>query len=189
MAQLLPIAIALPIALLLGGRLRRVAELRLQGLWLFFLAFGIQVVAFPFAFLPWTTGESTAKALWLLSYGCLLAAAVANRRILGAQVIALGMALNLTAIFTNGGRMPATPDAMQAAGLDFAVKHNSVASAEPALPWLVDRFAAPEWVPLTNVFSVGDLVIAMGSIVLVLTATGARVPGVPLRRRAEQPSS
>jgi hypothetical protein len=98
------------------------------------------------------------------------------------------MALNLAAILTNGGRMPATPEAMEAAGLDFAVKHNSVASADPALPWLVDRFAAPDWVPLANVFSVGDLVIALGSILLVLTATGARLPGVPLRRRAEQPS-
>jgi len=188
MAQLLPIALALPVALLLGGRLGRVAELRLRGLWLFFLAFGIQVVAFPFAFLPWTTGESTAKVLWLVSYGCLLAAAVANRRILGARVVALGMALNLAAILSNGGRMPATPEAMEAAGLDFAVKHNSVASADPALPWLVDRFAAPDWVPLANVFSVGDLVIALGSVVLVLAATGARLPGLPLRPRAEQPS-
>lgn len=188
MAQLLPIALALPVALLLGGRLAHLAELRLRGLWLFFLAFGIQVVAFPFAFLPWTTGESTAKALWLVSYGCLLAAAVANRRILGAQVVALGMALNLAAILTNGGRMPATPEAMEAAGLDFAVKHNSVASADPALPWLVDRFAAPDWMPLTNVFSVGDVVIALGSVVLVVAATGARLPGVPLRPRAEQPS-
>jgi len=188
MAQLLPIALALPIAFLLGGRLRRVAELRLQGLWLFFLAIGIQVVAFPFAFLPWTTGGSTAKALWLLSYGCLLAAAVVNRRILGAQVVAVGMGLNLAAILSNGGRMPATPGAMETAGLDFAVKHNSVASADPALPWLVDRFAAPEWVPWANVFSVGDLVIALGSVVLVLTATGARLPRVSLRRRAEQPS-
>jgi hypothetical protein len=84
--------------------------------------------------------------------------------------------------------MPATPEAMEAAGLDFAVRHNSVASTDPALPWLVDRFAAPDRVPLANVFSVGDLVIALGSILLVLTATGARLPGVPLRRRAEQPS-
>jgi hypothetical protein len=84
--------------------------------------------------------------------------------------------------------MPATPEAMEGAGLNFAVKHNSVASADPSLPWLVDRFAAPDWVPLTNVFSVGDLVIALGSAVLVLAATGARLPGLPLRPRAEQPS-
>lgn len=188
MGQLLPIALAVPLALLCGGRLGRIAELRLRGLWLFFLAFGIQVVAFPFAFLPWTTGEDAAKALWLVSYGCLLVAAVWNRHIVGAQVVALGMALNLAAILSNGGRMPATPAAMQAAGLDFAVKHNSVAAAEPNVPWLVDRFAAPDWVPLTNVFSVGDVVIAIGAVVLVFAATGARVPGLP-PRRSQQPSA
>ena len=187
MAQLLPIALALPIALLCGGRLDRISSLRLRGLWLFFLAFGIQVVAFPFAFLPWTTGEDAAKVLWLVSYGCLLVAAVLNRRILGAQVVALGMALNLVAILANGGRMPATPEAMEAAGLSFAAKHNSVAAAEPNVPWLVDRFAAPDWVPLTNVLSVGDVVIAVGAVMLVFAATGARIPGLP-PRRSEQPS-
>jgi Family of unknown function (DUF5317) len=176
MAQLLPIALALPLALLCGGRLGRISSLKLRGLWLFFLAFGIQVVAFPFAVLPWTTGEDAAKVLWLASYGCLLVAAVLNRRILGAQVVAVGMALNLVAILANGGRMPATPEAMEAAGLSFAVKHNSVAASDPNVPWLVDRFAAPEWVPLTNVFSVGDVVIAVGAVVLVFAATGARVP-------------
>lgn len=188
MVQLLPVALALPVALILGGRLGGVGELRLRALWLFFLAVAIQVVAFPFAFLPWTTGDSTAKTLWLVSYGCLLAAAVLNRRIVGAQVVALGMALNLAAILTNGGRMPAKPAAMEAAGLDFAVKHNSVAAADPNLPWLVDRFAAPDWVPWANVFSVGDAVIAFGSVALVFAATGARLPRVPLRRSAEQAS-
>ncbi len=187
MGQLLPVLLAVPLALLCGGRVGRIAELRLRALWLFFLAFGIQVVAFPFAFLPWTTGEDAAKALWLVSYGCLLVAAVLNRRIVGAQVVALGMALNLVAILSNGGRMPATPEAMQAAGLDFAVKHNSAAAADPNVPWLVDRFAAPGWVPLTNVFSVGDAVIAVGAFVLVFAATGARAPGLP-PRRSEQPS-
>jgi hypothetical protein len=175
-AQLLPIALALPLALLCGGRLGRISSLKLRGLWLFFLAVGIQVVAFPFAFLPWTTGEEAAKVLWLVSYGCLLVAAVLNRRILGAQVVAVGMALNLVAILANGGRMPATPEAMEAAGLSFAVKHNSVAASDPNVPSLVDRFAAPEWVPLTNVFSVGDVVIAVGAVVLVFGATGARLP-------------
>lgn len=187
MAQLLPVALAVPIALAFGGRLSRIGELQLRGLWLFFLAIGIQIVAFPFAFLPWTTGEDTAKALWLISYVCLLVAAALNRRILGAQIVAVGMALNLAAILSNGGRMPATPDAMEAAGLDFAVKHNSVAAAEPNLSWLVDRFAAPDWVPLTNVFSIGDVVIALGAVVLVFSATGARLPRLPLRR-SEQTS-
>ena len=114
-------------------------------------------------------------------------AAALNRRILGAQVVAVGMALNLAAILSNGGRMPATPEAMEAAGLNFAVKHNSVAAAEPNLSWLVDRFAAPDWVPLANVYSVGDVVIALGAVMLVFSATGARLPRLR-SPRSEQPS-
>jgi hypothetical protein len=98
------------------------------------------------------------------------------------------MGLNLVAILANGGRMPATPAAMEAAGLDFAVKHNSVAASEPNVGWLVDRFAAPDWVPLTNVYSVGDVVIALGAFALVFAAMGARLPRLPLRRRSELPS-
>jgi hypothetical protein len=187
-AQLLPIGLAVALALICGGRLGRLAELGLRAVWLFFLAFGIQVVAFPFAFLPWTTGEDAAKGLWLVSYGCLLVAAAQNRHLVGARIVALGMGLNLVAILANGGRMPATPAAMEAAGLDFAVKHNSVAASEPNVGWLVDRFAAPDWVPLTNVYSVGDVVIALGAFALVFAAMGARLPRLPLRRRSELPS-
>jgi hypothetical protein len=40
----------------------------------------------------------------------------------------------------------------------------------------VDRWAAPSWVPLGNVFSVGDVLIAIGVVVTLAAAMGARVP-------------
>jgi hypothetical protein len=57
-------------------------------------------------------------------------------------------------------------------------KYNSVTHAEPHLSWLVDRWAAPEWIPLANVFSVGDVLLALGAFALVLAAMD-----VPLLRR------
>ncbi len=83
------------------------------------------------------------------------------------------MILNLVAVIANGGRMPVLPDAMHRAGHDYGVRMNSVAAADPRLDWLVDRWAAPEWVPLANVFSAGDVVIALGALALGLAATGA----------------
>ena len=47
--------------------------------------------------------------------------------------------------------------------------------SEPNLPWLVDRWAAPDWLSLANVFSVGDVVIAFGAFVIVLAGMGVRV--------------
>ena len=132
----------------------------------------IQLVAFPFAFMPWRTGEGVAKTLWLVSYGLLIVAAIANRRIAGAPVVALGMALNLVAVIANGGSMPALPSAISGAGMSYDTHQNSVAAATPNLPWLVDRWPAPEWVPLANIFSVGDVVIAVGTVLLVVAAMG-----------------
>jgi hypothetical protein len=175
MALLLPVALALVLAPLLGGTLRALADLRLRAIWLFFVAFGLQVVAFPFGFLPWETGETPAKVLWLASYACLVAAALLNRAVRGVPLVALGLLLNLSAIVANEGQMPVLPSARDASGHSYLSEANSVADADPALGWLVDRWAAPDWVPLANVFSVGDVVIAVGAFVLVLAVSGARL--------------
>ena len=175
MALALPVLAALAVSLALGGSLRRLAALPLRAPWLFFLAFALQVVAFPFAFLPWSTGGTAGTALWLASYAVLVAAAAANLRLTGVPVVAAGMLANLAAIVANGGRMPVAPEAMRAAGESYLVRHNSIQSPDPSLSLLVDRWAAPDWVPFANVFSVGDLVIAVGAFVVVLAATRPRV--------------
>ena len=72
--------------------------------------------------------------------------------------------------------MPVTHSAMHEAGRTALTQANSTALADPRLGWLVDRWAAPEWVPLANVFSLGDVVIAAGAVVIVLSAMGVRLP-------------
>jgi hypothetical protein len=104
-------------------------------------------------------------------------AAVVLRNVLlpGVALVAAGLGSNLLAVVVNGGHMPALPGALAAAGLHYHRLMNSEAMAHPALPWLVDRWAAPHWVPLANIFSVGDVAIAIGGFVLALAVTGARV--------------
>jgi len=59
--------------------------------------------------------------------------------------------------------------------------------ADPHLPWLGDTFAIPSGVPLANVFSVGDIVLVLGVLVL-LHVTCETAPGAPLsRRRSRSP--
>jgi hypothetical protein len=94
------------------------------------------------------------------------------------------MLMNLAAILANGGHMPALPEAMRGAGLTFdGVHNNSVASSDPNLGWFVDRFAAPSWLPMGNVYSVGDVLIGVGIALTVAAAMGARV--ALLRRRGD----
>jgi Family of unknown function (DUF5317) len=175
---LLPVVIVgVVVGLILGGRLDRIADMRLRAPWLFYLAIGLQLLAFPSLFMPWHASQGIAMALSIGSYVCLLAVFVLNRRLTGMPIAGAGMLLNLAAILGNGGHMPALPGAMRHAGLSYTgVHNNSVAEAHPNLVWLVDRWAAPSWIPAGNVFSIGDVLIAVGAIVLITAAMGAHLP-------------
>lgn len=173
MALAFPLALGLTLSTLVGGSLRALAELRLRAVSLFYAALVLQVVAFPFRPLPWHTSDRAATFLWISSYGLLFSAAVLNRRIAGVQLVLVGMACNLAAVLANGGHMPVRAGAMRAAGYDYTVHNNSASLAHPHLGLLIDRWAAPSWIPTANVFSVGDVVIALGAFVFALVTTGA----------------
>jgi hypothetical protein len=181
MGLALPVIAGVALGLLLKGKLSRFAELQLRATWLLLAALVLQVIAFPFGVLPWRTGPSTATVLWLASFALLIAAAGLNRRITGVPLLAAGLSANVAAVLANGGTMPVLPQAMRSAGGAYTTQANSTADAAPNLALLVDRWAAPEWVPLANVYSVGDALIAAGAVVIVLAAMGARVPLLPPR--------
>jgi hypothetical protein len=81
------------------------------------------------------------------------------------------MVSNVAAILANGGHMPALPSALRAAGLHFGHSRNSALMLHANLSWLVDRWAAPAWIPWANVFSIGDVLIAAGGLLFALAAT------------------
>jgi len=173
MALALPLLAGLALAPLFGGRLRRLGEVQLRSAGLFFAAIGLQLAAFPVSALPWHTPDNVAVGLWLGSYALLVLATGRNLRLRGVPLVMIGMISNLSAIVANGGHMPALPAALRAAGLHFQQSRNSTALSAPHLGWLVDRWAAPPWVPYANVFSVGDILIATGGLVFAFAATGA----------------
>ena len=173
MALALPLLAGLAVAPLLGGRWLRLADLQLRWVVLLYAALALQLVAFPVSTLPWRTPDRAAVILWLISYGLFAVAAARNLLVPGVPLVAVGMLSNLAAILANGGHMPALPTALRNAGLHFEQSRNSTALATPHLPWLVDRWAAPDWVPFANVFSVGDVLIALGGFLFALAATGA----------------
>src|SRR4051812_21375229 len=99
-------------ALCLGGRLSALARVRIRGTGLLYGALLVQIVAFPFGMLPWRTGDTLARGLWLASYALLFAAATRNFAIRGIPLVACGMASNVVAVLANGGHMPALPRAL-----------------------------------------------------------------------------
>jgi hypothetical protein len=188
MALALPLVLGLAASLLVGGSNRAIAELRFRGVALFYGALLLQVVAFPFGPLPWHTPGSVATILWIASYGLVFAAAMLNRSVAGVPVVLVGMACNLLAVLANGGHMPVREGAMRAAGFDYVVHNNSALLSHPRLPFLIDRWPAPAWIPTANVFSVGDVVIAVGAFVFAFAATGAAARLLRIRVRGFRPA-
>jgi hypothetical protein len=162
------------LGLLSGGRLGALGELRIRRVELVYAALLLQIGAFPSGVLPWSTPDRIARGLWLVSFALLIGFAVVNRTVRGVALVFTGLACNLAAVVANGGLMPASPHAIRAAGLTYRLHNNSLSTAAPHLAWLTDRWAVPEWIPLGNVFSIGDVLIAAGIIATIVLAMHGR---------------
>jgi hypothetical protein len=150
-------ALAVPLA---GGHLGALVEVRLRHVWAIFAALGLEIAAMELPGLP----EGLRAALMVAAYPIGAVFLAANWHLPGIPLVALGAALNLLAISVNGGVMPASPSALAGAGLgvDEPGFQNSTALADPRLAFLGDVFYLPASWPLSNVFSVGDVLIALG---------------------------
>jgi len=153
----------------LGGRLGRMESVRIRWRWLAFAALAVQVVLF----LP-RVGDAlgpVAPVVYVASSLAVLVVILVNVRIPGVALIGAGAACNLVAILANGGSMPASPAALASLGwTDGAGYSNSVVRPDVAIAPLTDVFALPAWLPLANVFSFGDVLIAVGLAVAIAWA-------------------
>src|SRR5437773_9442377 len=179
----IPIGLALGFAL--GGRPAGLARLEFRWPWLVLAGLFIQVILFT-DFVAARIGGAGA-AIYVGSTAAVFGGVLRNVRISGMPLVALGAASNLAAIVANGGYMPAGGAAMAALGkTDPTIYSNSAVVARPALEPLTDIFALPAWIPFANIFSVGDVVIGLG-VVLVIAASmrRARPPREPDRTHGE----
>jgi hypothetical protein len=133
-------------------------------------------------------GEA-AQVAYVISDLAVLTAVAANIAIPGLVIVLAGGASNLLAIVANGGFMPASPDALAVVGrLPQSAFSNSVSSGAANLAPLTDLFAMPPWVPLANVFSVGDILIGVGVAVAVVAAMHGKGPIAIRPMREERPA-
>lgn len=176
------VILGLLIGLLRRGSLANLGRLELRGLWLILLALVIQLLIFPLG-----PREPLVKLgtpyLHLLSYLCLLAFIGMNWRYFELLVMGAGLALNLLVIAANGGYMPASAEALRRAGmegvaaiLEQGLHHGNTVLMSPQtqLNLLGDILSVPAAVPLANAFSAGDLLLALGIVLLL----AIEMPGV-----------
>ena len=162
------VLVGLVAGFLLGGRPGGLATVRFRLGWLAIVALAIQVVLFSSVAdgLP----ADVRRAIYVGSTALVGVVVLANLGLSGVPLVALGAALNLAAILANGGSMPADPAALAALGMTADGDTNSVVVGQPALAPLTDLFAMPAWMPLSNVFSIGDVLIGAGVAVAIAAA-------------------
>lgn len=151
---------------LLRGRISRLFKIRLRGFYLVWAALVDQILVI--SVLP-AKPHLTLDIANLASYVAAATFVWMNRRVPGVLLVGAGGAMNLVAIVSNGGTMPATSSALRASGWRPAPGHfvNSGVVAHPLLAFLGDVFSTPRWFPFHDVFSVGDVLIVLAVAWLV----------------------
>lgn len=128
-----------------------------------------------------------ASVLHVLTYAAAAAFLWLNRALPGVLIVGAGALSNGITIALNGGVLPASQSAVDAAGLEHDKSFdNSAVLADPVLPWLGDVFAWPDPLPLANTFSVGDVLIVVG--VFVAVWSGSRRLGTGTGEAAVAPA-
>jgi hypothetical protein len=148
---------------LTGGRLSRLASIRVRGTWVPVIALACQVLIITI--LP--NGSPTVhKAVHVGTYVLIGVFLWCNRRLPGVKVIALGAFLNALVITVNDGQMAASRTAERVAGLHMGPGfENSAPLVHPHLLWFGDIIPWPG--PLPNVLSIGDCLIYVGTLILL----------------------
>jgi len=153
------------LALALGGSPRRLATVKFRAAPLVLVSLALQAVLF--SRFGETVPNGVADLLHVASYGLLVGFGVLNFRLRGIAPLILGLLLNAVAILANGGAMPVSRSAAESVGLDPG-GHTNVSVGSAMLDFLGDIFATPASLPFANVFSIGDVLIAVGAIAFVI---------------------
>jgi uncharacterized membrane protein len=134
------------------------------------------------------------SVLILVSYLLLSIGAWLNRNLPGFRLFSLGMFLNFLVIACNGGRMPVSSKALEAANLSHYIdilekgyKKHQLMNESTIFPFLGD--VIPLHIPyalMNMVVSVGDLIITFGMcLFFFLTITEMKASPFHFRRKSE----
>ena len=175
MFMLYAILVGLLAGRLMGGSLANLGTLQVRWAPLAVIGLMTQVVLF--------LGPVTERVgnlgmpIYVASTALVLAVVLRNLRMPGLVLVAVGATSNLLAIVANGGYMPASAAALAMLGKDVNPGYsNSAVMPSPVLAPLTDIFALPRLVPFANVFSIGDVLIAVGIAIAIASAMRGGAP-------------
>jgi len=169
------IAAALVIAVLIGGDVRRLSQVKIRHIELLLAAFAVKVAVAILGTTHAQVAVMVARPLNVIGAVLLLGVVWFNRRIPGALLFGAGLTLNLIVIVAFGGRMPVLlppdldPNSPVLALLRGGLDPLHVALAHPQGLWFIgDVFAIPGLAGHSSLVSIGDLLMAAGVAWLII---------------------
>ena len=157
--------------LLTGGRLANLAHLRFRWPWLIVAVLVIRVAVV----LPPLNRFEGSRYVYVFALAAIVAWTLWHvKRLVGVWLVSLGGALNLIVIVANGARMPVAPEFASTLVRHDHIGQYTIMSSGTNLNALGD------WIslyPSPEVYSVGDVLVALGLAVVlfVSTATPPRI--------------
>ena len=166
----------------------QIASIPLRAPWLALVALALQVPLLRAPLGP-TQQVVIAQALFLVSHLLLLTFVWLNRRLVGIQIVGFGVFCNLLVILTNGGFMPIAPQTLVhinpgstldqwPIGYHYGNSKDVILLQHDTVLWVLsDILVLPPPFPWPAAFSVGDVLIALGIVVLLQGPVHLPVPG------------
>jgi hypothetical protein len=199
-ALALPVLVGIFAGMLAGGHLSSWQRTRVQYTSVASIALAVQLLIFDDPLDRWGVIVQIGPVVYLLSLIVVLFVLLRNARSqsnltkrLALHAAALGIALNCLVIVANGGYMPrvatdhfASVDQPSEAGRLVNV---APLTSETRLAILGDVLPEPTWLPLPNILSIGDLLLAggLGCWALCITLESKRSPRRSPRDLVEGP--
>jgi hypothetical protein len=174
------VAAGLLVGFLLGGSTAGFGVARFRYLPLLMVALAVQVLIFTPLMGQMAFIHRIGPYLYMISTLITLFVLFKNLHIPGLSIILIGAVLNAVVIFANGGFMPTRAELLDEAGRLENVQQSEesaasgerlthtnsvIADDDTRLYFLGDTIAIPQRVPLSNVISIGDILIAIGAAV------------------------
>lgn len=158
---------------------RQLRPIDLKFIWLVFLAVIPQLVTFQIPAIGKNIPDAIASIVLISSQVTLLGFAGLNLAQPGVWMLAMGLGANFIAIISNGGWMPISPitvhrilpelpDDFPLVGQRLGLSKDWIyANGDIQFSRLADRFTTPDWMNYHVAFSLGDVLIAIGAILLL----------------------